>query len=405
MAMIRKRQGSHGPRWIVLYKDAVGVQRSGGTFSDELKAKERALEIERRQRQNRAGADQMLTAAYIGELWWPAYHVSERRKDLVRDTLHCAHGLVAEIGALPIGEVRRHHAGAWANRLRERGLAESTIGTYLGIGRMIFADAVEDRIIDFNPFAASSGSRRRRASGLHTTPKRRETYLVHEQATGLRAPGVVPAHARPILLLALNCGLRYGEAVAIRPRDIIGDPHDDGAVAGPARLRVDRQALEPKRDGHFVFTDPKWGSRRIIALDADTHAALIEHIRANNLGPDDLLCPSPGGGPGRARGSMAGVPWSNSRFRRDVWKPSLQRAGLDQVFTSPTLRFHDLRHTHATLLLAQGVPLEFVSHRLGHKSVAVTISTYSHVRRMIERGELRAEDLRGAEPGGLRLVR
>ena len=55
------------------------------------------------------------------------------------------------------------------------------------------------------------------------------------------------------------------------------------------------------------------------------------------------------------------------------FKPLLKRAGL------PNIRFHDLRHTCATLLLAKGVHPKIVSEMLGHSSVSITLDTYSHV--------------------------
>ena len=65
-------------------------------------------------------------------------------------------------------------------------------------------------------------------------------------------------------------------------------------------------------------------------------------------------------------------------IRRDnphdkYWKPLLRRAGL------PDIRFHDLRHTCATVLLTKGVHPKIVSEMLGHSSVAITLDTYSHV--------------------------
>jgi integrase len=65
-------------------------------------------------------------------------------------------------------------------------------------------------------------------------------------------------------------------------------------------------------------------------------------------------------------------------IRRDTlhdkyWKPLLRRAGL------PDERFHDLRHTCATLLLTKEVHPKIVSERLGHSSIAITLDTYSHV--------------------------
>ena len=56
-----------------------------------------------------------------------------------------------------------------------------------------------------------------------------------------------------------------------------------------------------------------------------------------------------------------------------AWKPLLSRAEL------PDMRFHDLRHTCATLLLTKGLHPKIVSEMLGHSSIAITLDTYSHV--------------------------
>jgi integrase len=58
---------------------------------------------------------------------------------------------------------------------------------------------------------------------------------------------------------------------------------------------------------------------------------------------------------------------------RNSFQPILARAGL------PKLRFHDLRHTHATALLSKGHPIKAVSQRLGHSDVAITLRVYTHV--------------------------
>jgi integrase len=60
-------------------------------------------------------------------------------------------------------------------------------------------------------------------------------------------------------------------------------------------------------------------------------------------------------------------------FYHRHWKPQLRRASL------PDIRFHDLRHTGATLLLTKGVHLKIVSELLGHSSISITLDTYSHV--------------------------
>ena len=68
-----------------------------------------------------------------------------------------------------------------------------------------------------------------------------------------------------------------------------------------------------------------------------------------------------------------GGPIRKSNFARRYYKPLLKAAGV------PTVRFHDLRHTSATLMLAAGVHPKIAQERLGHSTIAVTLDTYSHV--------------------------
>jgi integrase len=76
------------------------------------------------------------------------------------------------------------------------------------------------------------------------------------------------------------------------------------------------------------------------------------------------------------------------------WKPLLRRAGL------PNIRFHDLRHTCATLLLTRGVHPKIVSEMLGHSSIAIALDTYSHViPGMQEAAATAMEDVLGDDPG------
>src|SRR6266508_3077038 len=95
--------------------------------------------------------------------------------------------------------------------------------------------------------------------------------------------------------------------------------------------------------------------------------------------------------PRAARGKGGTLAANN--FRR-VWMRALKRAGLDGRWPEyGGLHFHDLRHSHATWLLALRVPMIAVSNRLGHANPVITMMVYAHVDRQVERGLLTAEDL------------
>ena len=125
------------------------------------------------------------------------------------------------------------------------------------------------------------------------------------------------------------------------------------------RLHVRRSVTESG-----VFQRPKTqGSVRRIPIGPRLRAALLEHRMASRFKDDgDLIFPNGNGRP------LDGHNLVNRHFR-----PTLKKAGL------PRVRFHDLRHAFATLLLDEGVPVTVVSKLLGHASAKMTLDTYSHV--------------------------
>jgi integrase len=84
--------------------------------------------------------------------------------------------------------------------------------------------------------------------------------------------------------------------------------------------------------------------------------------------------------------NAVGRPINASNLLRQQFDPLLQRAGV------PRIRFHDLRHTYATIALGRGVPLKVVSDTLGHSSIAITADAYMHVTPSISRAAADAMD-------------
>jgi integrase len=173
----------------------------------------------------------------------------------------------------------------------------------------------------------------------------------------LEAAAETPFYA--LIYLALATGARIGELLALRWRDIDLDR---------ASLHVSRTARRVTGKG-IAYSEPKTHrSRRPVALSPETVQVLREHRRAQaerrlELGPvyadNGLVFASP-----------TGHPLDDSNLRRAFGR-IVAEAGL------PRLRFHDLRHTAATLMLQAGVHPKVVSERLGHATVGITLDTYS----------------------------
>ncbi|WP_301291923.1 site-specific integrase [Bacillus sp. 1663tsa1] len=159
-------------------------------------------------------------------------------------------------------------------------------------------------------------------------------------------------------LLAITCGMRKGEILGLQWKDI----------------DFERRALSVNRSlSHITkeFHEPKTSSgKRLIVLPDITLMALNDHLQKiseekERLGEGyndyDLVCPTYNGNP------------CNFRSLTQLWKKLIKKSEV------PDIRFHDLRHTHATIMLKQGIHPKIVSERLGHKKVGITLDTYSHV--------------------------
>jgi len=165
-------------------------------------------------------------------------------------------------------------------------------------------------------------------------------------------------------VLAIYTGLRQGELLGLKWDDV---DLEDGS------LQV-RRTLSITKSGP-VFTSPKTaGSRRSAKLTSKAIAALKSHLE-RQLGEMDKVGSlwSPGDADGLIFASETGEPLDRRVVTKLKFKPLLKRAGL------PEIRFHDLRHTCATLLLTRNVNPKIVSEMLGHASIAITLDTYSHV--------------------------
>jgi integrase len=164
----------------------------------------------------------------------------------------------------------------------------------------------------------------------------------------------------PAVYLAANTGMRRGEVLGLRWKDVDLD-----------RCRLSVQQALVNIAYELEFADVKTQtSRRTIDLDERTIAVLrawrkkqLEERLLVGRRDDEagLVFTQPDGSP-------VHPDYFSQVFERHVSKSQL-----------PRIRLHDLRHTHATILLQAGVPVKVVSERLGHSSPAFTMSVYQHV--------------------------
>lgn len=167
--------------------------------------------------------------------------------------------------------------------------------------------------------------------------------LTEQQAKDLIAATVGKRWMGAIVAVALDSGAREAELLALHRE------HWDRPVVR-IRQQTTRQGIEATKT-------PK--SRRDVILSGPTADALDYHLTTHGY---DIIFPAVRGGY-----------WGQPNFHREWWSPLREAVGF------PSLRFHDLRHTMATLLLSAGVDIVTVSRRLGHSSATQTLRTYAHV--------------------------
>ena len=166
-----------------------------------------------------------------------------------------------------------------------------------------------------------------------------------------------------LYVLAVTTGMRRGELLGLKWSDV---------DLKNATVSVRRTLTRTGNGKHLALGDPKnKKSRRTIRLTSHAVEALREHLE-KQLREMEVLgdCYHD---EGLVFTTKIGTPINPSNLRQRSLAPLLKRAGL------PHIRFHDLRHTCATLLFSKSVHPKFVQELLGHASIAITLDTYSHV--------------------------
>ncbi|WP_339063632.1 tyrosine-type recombinase/integrase [Tepidibacillus marianensis] len=164
----------------------------------------------------------------------------------------------------------------------------------------------------------------------------------------------------PIIFTAIYTGMRRGEILALRWKDI---------NINNKMISV-RQTLQAVKGKGLIFKEPKSGKERTVSIPD----SLIEQLKKQKIKQREnkLLLGQIYSDQDLVFAQKNGSPFQPSEVTRGFNK-IIKESGITKV------RFHDLRHTHATLLLEEGIHPKIVSERLGHSSINITLDTYSHV--------------------------
>jgi integrase len=165
-----------------------------------------------------------------------------------------------------------------------------------------------------------------------------------------------------LFILALRTGMRQGELLALKWQDVDLE----------RRTLLVRASLRRVKGGGFEFNPPKTkAGRRTITLTPTVIDALKAH-RARQA-EERLFLGAAWQDNGLVFPSTIGTPQDQARLAAILFRRVLDKAGL------PHIRFHDLRHTCATLLLMRGIDANTVKDLLGHANISITLGVYGHV--------------------------
>lgn len=365
MAWIRKTSRKDGgTTYYVVWREPGATKESTLTIRDDLQAAEMNVRLLEANGNSYAAAERATEHAKIGGLSVKDHmlkHIDmltnagpgtiNRYKNAVRDHFS------GDLGKIPVAAVEYSDIVLW---LKYMGGKESpknpgkkysakTIANHHGLLSAAMGTAVKLRLRADNP-----------CNGV-SLPKDDATEEKMHFLTAEQSMAIVNELKEPyssLVLLLRGTGLRFGEATALQAKDF-------SLKAKPPTLRVNR-AWKDDGKGGFYVGDPKTKkSRRTVSLPP----SLVKVI-------SPLIAVAAKDGGLVFREESAGPIRQSKMF--NYWKRALNRLEWSRV-TGERPRIHDMRHTHASLMLGAGMPIYSLSRRLGHEAIATTIDRYSHL--------------------------
>ncbi len=283
--------------------------------------------------------------------WLESHKVSLRPKTIQQYEQIVNQYLAPASGQIKLRELRPDHIQALYNSILRQGKSERTVLLIHAVLRRALNQALMWGLIARNPVIGTT----------HPKFRRREMKTLTDSQVRDLLRAVKGTRYEALYLLAVSTGLREGELLGLKWSDM------DWMTR---RLQVQRQLQRLSGRG-LVFSEPKsQAGKRAVVLSAIVVSRLRSHrviqayerlFAGEQWQENDLVFPS-----------TIGTPWDPRNLYKH-FKLLLKRVGL------PDIRFHDLRHTAATLMLQQGIHPKVVQERLGHADISLTLSTYSHV--------------------------
>ena len=260
--------------------------------------------------------------------------------------------ILPRLGSRSLDEITKADVRNLIVGLVDAGKARSSIRLMIGQLRAVLGHAVEDGLITQNPATKCS-------KFYAQAPGRQEIEPLNSEEVGLFLQAVwnrrVSRKHFPLFLCAIHTGMRSAELAGLQWGDI------------DFRGRF----LTVRRSYVLGRVQPtKTGKNRRVDLSDTLLEALREHRRVKR---QELLRKGLNKLPDWVFANERGGPPQMGNLAKDHFKKCLDVAGLR------TIRFHDLRHSYASLLIQNGEPLAYIRDQLGHSSISITVDVYGHL--------------------------
>lgn len=358
------RRGSTWSYVVDVGRDRTGRRRqqSKGGFRTRQAAQMALNElVHALQRGSYVEASRITVGTFLRDQWLPSVKGSLRSTTYSSYAMHVRCYLDPAFGHLPLQQLTPPQINEFYNELQSgwngrTPLAPATVRRIHASLHRALRDAVRWQLLVRNPASVASPPRAPRPSIKVWTPEQLRTFLSVARDD----------RYLPLWLFFVLTGVRRGEGLALRWCDI-------DLRIGTVTIH---RSLVPVEHG-LAFGEPKTDrGRRLIGLDAQL-VQVLDGLRRRHESQRRLLGLEPQGHD-LVFAHPDGTPLHPESVSR--WFSRLvQRAEL------PAMRLHDLRHLHATLALAAGVPPRVLADRLGHSTTAMTTDTYQHVLPELDR--------------------
>jgi integrase len=262
--------------------------------------------------------------------------------------------ILPTFGHMKLTEIKPVHVLKFYNQLTEEGLSPEYIKYLQSMLKNTFSTALKWQLIQNNIMDHVDSPRIKR--------KEKQVWTIEQVNQFLEYAKTKKYHWYMVYLIAIYTGMRRGEILGLRWKDI---DMDEG------KLSINQTLGYVKGKG-IVVQEPKTSrSHRLISISD----YLIKELRASKLSQQKIRL-------------QHGLPFSVDDFvvSHDDGSPVNPQYTYNHFIKTvkgveglPVIRFHDLRHTHATIMLKLGEHPKIVSERLGHSSIQMTLNLYSHV--------------------------